>query len=141
MKSVDVYLHFNGDSEKAMNFYKKVFGGDFLAVQRYGDVPGSEKMSEEDKMKMIHISLKLTETTTLMASDIVTRMDESVQFGSNFHICLQAASEKEADKLFAGLSDEGKIEMPMSNTFWGAYFGMCLDKFGIKWMVNYTEPK
>ena len=141
MKSVDVYLHFNGNSEKAMNFYKRVFGGDFIAVQRYSDVPGSEKMSDEDKNKMIHISLKLTETTTLMASDIVTKMDDSVQFGSNFHICLQAGSEKEADKLFAGLSEEGKIEMPMSNTFWGAYFGMCLDRFGIKWMVNYTEPK
>lgn len=141
MKNVDVYLHFNGNSEKAMNFYKKVFGGNFIAVQRYADVPGSEKMSDEDKEKMIHISLKLTDTTTLMASDIITKMEDGIQFGSHFHICLQAASEKEADKLFAALSEDGKIEMPMSNTFWGAYFGMCLDQFDVRWMVNYSEPK
>ena len=51
MKSVDFYLHFNGDCEKAMNFYKSIFGGDFISVQRYSQIPGSEKMNEEDKEK------------------------------------------------------------------------------------------
>ncbi|HYF33489.1 MAG TPA: VOC family protein [Chitinophagaceae bacterium] len=138
MKSIDIYLHFNGNSEKAMNFYKKVLGGEFTNVQRYKDIPGSEKMNEDDKEKMIHISLKVSEQITLMASDTVTQMEGRMNFGNNFHICVQAANEKEADKLFNALSEDGKIEMPMNKTFWGAYFGMCVDKFGIQWMINYT---
>ena len=141
MKSIDIYLHFNGDSEKAMNFYKKVLGGEFTIMQRYKDVPGSEKMSDEDKEKIIHISLKVSEHTTIMASDTVTKMEGRINFGNNFHICLQAVNEKEADKLFNALAEEGKIEMPMNKTFWGAYFGMCVDKFGIQWMINYTAVK
>ena len=141
MKNVDFYLHFNGNGEKAMNFYRKVFGGEFISVQRYKDIPGSEKMSDEDREKMVHISLKLSEGTVLMASDLVTKMDDKVVFGNNYHICLQASSEKEADKLFNSLSEGGKIEMPMNKTFWGAYFGMCADQFGILWMISYADAK
>lgn len=141
MKNVDFYLHFNGNSEIAMTFYKKVFGGEFLTVQRYKDMPGSEKMTEADREKMIHISLKITEQSTLMASDVVTKMDEGVRFGNNYHLCLQAESQKEADKLFNALSDNGRIEMPMNKTFWGAYFGMCIDQFGVQWMINFAEIK
>ena len=141
MQSVDVYLHFNGDAGKAMNFYRKVFGGEFIAAQRYGDVPGNEKFSDADKEKFVHISLKLCAHATLMATDILAKMDDQVVPGNNFHICLNTESEKEADKLFDALSTEGKIEMPMSRTFWGAYFGMCLDPFGIKWMINFSQTK
>lgn len=141
MKNVDFYLHFNGNAEQAMSFYKKIFGGEFITVQRYKDVPGSEKMSEEDREKILHAALPITENTTLMASDQVTKMEDSISFGNNYHLCLQTKSEKEADKLFAALSDEGRIEMPMNKTFWGAYFGMCIDKFGVQWMINYTEVK
>lgn len=141
MKNIDFYLHFNGNSEQAMNFYKKVFGGDFIAVQRYKDVPGSEKMSEENREKMIHISLRISPNTTLMASDSITETGDHIVFGNNYHICLQVSGEKEADKTFASLSEEGKIEMPMNKTFWGAYFGMCVDRFGIQWMISYAEEK
>lgn len=141
MEQVDFYLHFNGQAEKAMKFYKGIWGGEFLIVQRYRDVPGSEKMSEEDKDKIIHISLRLSPGTTLMASDAVSGMNQGSLTGNNYHICLQAANEKEADKLFGALSNDGKIEMPMNKTFWGAYFGMCVDQFGIQWMINYTEKK
>ena len=141
MKSVDFYLHFNGDCEKAMNFYKSIFGGDFISVQRYSQIPGSEKMNEEDKEKMIHMSLKISESCTLMGSDVVTNMVDRVSFGNNYHICLQSSSEREPDKVFPALSQSGVIEMPMNKTFWGAYFGMCIDRFGVQWMINYTETK
>ena len=141
MKSVDFYLHFNGNCEKAMNFYKAIFGGDFIRVQRYSEIPGSEKMSDEDKEKMIHMSLKLSEHSLLMGSDVVTKMVDGVSYGNNYHICLQAANDREADKVFAALSENGVIEMPMNKTFWGAYFGMCIDKFGVQWMINCAEAK
>jgi len=141
MHSVDVYLHFNGNCETAMNFYRTVFGGEFIALQRYKDVPGNEKLNEADKEKLIHISLKLTGHATLMATDRLDRMDDKVVPGNNFHICLNAENEKEANKLFEALSSDGKTEMPMSRTFWGAYFGMCVDRFGIKWMINFSQNK
>ena len=140
MRNVDFYLHFNGTSEKAMSFYKKVFGGEFIAVQRYKDVPGSEKMPIENREKIIHMSLKIADGTTIMASDIVTD-EERILFGNNYHICLQAANEKEADRLFAHFSEGGRIEMPMNRTFWGAYFGMCIDQFGVQWMINCSDTK
>ena len=140
MHTIDIYLHFNGNSEEAFSFYKTVFGGDFIVAQRYKDVPGGDKMRPEDQEKMMHISLQITPSTVLMASDILSPADGELVMGNNFHICIQADHEKEADKLFAGLSRNGKIEMPMNKTFWGAYFGMCRDAIGVLWMINYTYP-
>lgn len=141
MRNTDIYLHFGGNSEKAFLFYKTVFGGEFITVQRYGEVPGGDKMSADDREKMMHISLKLSPNTVLMASDNLDKGQGDLVQGNNFHICLQAETENEADKLFNQLSDNGKIEMPMNKTFWGAYFGMCRDQFGILWMINYSLPQ
>jgi PhnB protein len=141
MHRIDIYLNFNGNSEQAFLFYKSIFGGEFIAAQRYKDVPGGDKMPAEDQEKMMHISLKITPHTSLMASDNVASNRSSLREGNNFHICIQAGNEKEADKLFGALSKDGTIEMPMNKTFWGAYFGMCVDKFGILWMINFTYPQ
>ncbi len=105
------------------------------------DVPGGEKMSKNNQEKMMHISLKISPYTTLMATDMMENEENELKFGNNFHICLQADNEKEANKLFQSLSKDGRIEMPMNKTFWGAYFGMCQDRFGILWMINYTFPQ
>jgi PhnB protein len=140
MQGTDIYLHFNGNSMDAFSFYKSVFGGEFITAQRFKDVPGGEKMDPETQEKMIHISLKISPHTTLMATDMMGNDENELKFGNNIHICLQTDSEKEADKLFQSLSKDGKIEMPMNKTFWGAYFGMCQDKFGILWMISYTFP-
>lgn len=141
MINTDIYLHFNGQSEEAFKFYQSVFGGEFTTMQRYKDMPGSEKMEALDRERIMHISLKISEATTLMASDLPSSEDNSFRTGKNFHICLQAETEKEANKLFQLLSKDGKVEMPMNKTFWGAYFGMLEDKFGIHWMINFTSSK
>jgi len=140
MQGTDIYLHFKGNSYEAFSFYKSVFGGEFITAQRFKEVPGGEKMDQGTQEKMMHISLKISPHTTLMATDRMGKEENELIFGNNFHICLQADSEKEADQLFRALSKEGKIEMPMNKTFWGAWFGMCQDKFGILWMINYTFP-
>ena len=140
MHGTDIYLHFNGNSHEAFSFYKGIFGGEFITAQRFKDVPGGEKMDAATQERMMHISLKISPHTTLMATDMMGHEGNELRLGNNFHICLQTDSEKEADQLFRGLSKEGKIEMPMNKTFWGAYFGMCQDKFGILWMINFTFP-
>jgi PhnB protein len=72
-----------------------------------------------------------------MGSDAAESCGHRVFVGNNFSISINAESEAEADKLFNGLSNGGKVMMPMGKTFWGAYFGMFTDKFGVNWMVNY----
>ena len=141
MITTNPYLHFMGQSEAAMKYYKSVLGGEFLVFQRYGDVPGGEKMPEEDQGKMMHISLVVNNNITIMASDSVKPMGNTIHQGNNFHICIQAENEAEVDKLFEGLSNGGQVEMPPNKTFWGAYFAMCQDKFGVRWMFNYSETK
>ena len=141
MHNFNPYLHFMGNTEEAMNFYKSVFGGEFTLVHRYGEVPGGEKMSAPDQEKIIHISLAIDKGMTIMATDTLASMGQPLTAGNNFHIHLQAENEPEADRLFSGLSEGGKVEMPMNKTFFGAYFGMCQDKFGIYWMINFTNIK
>jgi PhnB protein len=76
-----------------------------------------------------------------MATDAIESMGHKVIQGTNFHLAIEADNKEEADKIFRGLSDGGKVTMPQSDTFWGSYFGMLTDKFGIQWMVSYTYPK
>src|SRR6188768_1784731 len=130
MRNINPYLHFNGAAEEAMTFYKSVLGGAFTIFQRYKEVPGGEKMPAADQERVIHISLQVSASITIMASDTMGTLDD-YQKGTNFHICLHTDSETENEKLFDALSKGGQIEMPLNKTFWGAYFGMFRDKFGI----------
>lgn len=140
MATVNPYLNFNGNTEEAFNFYKSIFGGGFLTLQRFKDlpdIPGKEKMSESDKEKIMHISLPIGQRNVLMATDVLESLGRPKAEGNNFYISINAESKEEAAKLFNGLSAGGNIEMPLGDAFWGAYFGMLTDKFGIQWMVNY----
>ena len=137
MITINPYFNFLGNTEEAFNFYKSVFGGEFTTFQRFKDVPGSEQMSDTDKEKIMHVALPIGGGNILMATDALESAGHKVTMGNNINISINAESEAEADKVFNGLSAGGKIEMPLQKTFWGAYFGMFEDKFGIKWMVNY----
>ena len=138
MLNINAYLHFTGKTEEAMNFYKSILGGEFTIFGRFRDVPGAENMNPEDQKKIMHISLTTKNGTVIMATDSLESMGQQVNFGNNVHLCIQAESETEVDKLFGALSTGGKVEMPVNKTFWGAYFGMCQDKYGVQWMINYT---
>jgi PhnB protein len=133
------YLNFKGNAEEAFKFYKSVFGGEFSALQRFKDTPEADKISAADRDKIMHVSLPIGKGVTLMATDGLESMGQKLEVGNNFSLSIEAESKEEADRLFNALSKEGKIEMPLQKTFWGAYFGMFADKFGIQWMVNYTE--
>lgn len=142
MKSINPYLNFPGNTEEAFNFYKKVFGGDFLGgVYRFKDTPDAAKLSKGDQEKVMHIALPVGEGNLLMATDAMESMGFKVTFGNNFYISIDADDKKEADKLFKGLSEGGSADMPMADQFWGAYFGMVTDKFGVKWMINFAYPQ
>ena len=87
----------------------------------------------------MHISLPIGNSSILMGSDSSDAFGQANIAGNNFNISVNATSEKEADKFYNGLSNGGKQTMPMSKTFWGSYFGMLEDQFGIQWMVSYDS--
>ena len=147
MTQVNCYLNFNGTCEEAFNFYKSVFGGEFTYVGRYKDMPpqeGAPAMPAEEGEKIMHMSLPISKETMLMGSDAGGDWASNIVVGNNISISINTDSKENADRLFNGLSSGGQVTMPMNNTFWGDYFGMFVDKFGINWMVSYnsnTSPK
>lgn len=138
MAAVNTYLTFDGTCEEAFNFYKSVFGGEFTYIGRFGDMPAGDSytVAEADKNKIMHVGLPIG-STILMGSDTSGDWAPTLVQGNNFAVSINAESQEEADKLFQGLSLGGKVTMPMEKTFWGAYFGMFTDRFGINWMVNF----
>lgn len=143
MAKINPYLHFLGNAEEAFNFYKSVFGGEFAALQRFGELPGCEEMnlSEADKEKLMHVALPISDGHVLMATDAVGKHAEDAVIGNNVSLSVGAETKDEADKIFNGLAAGGDVTMPIADAFWGAYFGMCKDKFGVNWMINYDYPK
>jgi PhnB protein len=143
MTSVNVYLTFNGNCEEAFTFYKSVFGGEFPYMGRFKDMPAEEgkKMTGMDAERIMHVSLPISKETMLMGSDTGGEWAASYSAGNNFSISINTDSKDEADRLFNGLSAGGMVTMPMNKTFWGDYFGMFADKFGISWMVSFNEAQ
>lgn len=136
--TINPYLNFNGNTEDAFNFYKSVFGGEFAILQRFKDVPDGDKMPVEVQNKIMHVSLPIG-NTILMASDSLEALGQKLSVGNNFYISINNESRGETDRLFNALSAGGEIEMPLEKQFWGAYFGVFKDKFGIQCMLNYQE--
>ena len=141
MATLNPYLNFAGNTEEAFTFYRSVFGGEFSTLQRFKDTPEAGRVPEKEKDMLMHVSLPVGKGNSLMATDALDSMGHKLTVGNNIQLSLEAESKEEAEKLFKGLSAGGKVTMPLSDTFWGAYFGMLVDKFGIQWMVNYTHPK
>ncbi len=144
MSKVSTYLNFPRSTEEAFSFYKSVFGGEFGGggIFRFGDMPpqeGMPPMAEEDKNLIMHIELPILGGHVLMGTDAPETMGFKVNFGNNVHINLEPDTREETKKLFDALSIGGQISMQLQDTFWGAYYGSCTDKFGVQWMLNCTE--
>lgn len=138
MASLNPYLKFNGNCEEVFNFYRSVFGGEFANIMRFKDVPAEFQMPAEEAEKIMHIALPMSNSSVLMGCDVPSSMGMA-KAGDMIDISISTLSKEEATRLFDGLSEGGNVMMPMSDTFWGAYFGMFTDRFGINWMVSYDS--
>ena len=138
MTTINPYLTFKGNCEEAFGFYKSVFGGEFTFVGRFKDMPADPNfpVAEGDMEKIMHIALPISEQTILMGSDSPEHTCAGFKAGNNFSISIHTETKAETDRLYKALSDGGSVVMPLDKTFWGAYFGMVTDQFGINWMVN-----
>ena len=135
MAHLTPYLAFNGNCREAMEVYTTVFGGE-LNVQTLGEAPVNA--AEKDKARVMHAQLS-SGNFMLMASDGMP--DRPVTFGDSVSLSVHTQSKDETDTLFKKLSEGGTVTMPLENTFWGAYFGMLIDKFGIHWLFNFQQEQ
>lgn len=140
MAVINPHINFNGNAEEAFTFYKSVFGGEFAKIMRLRDLSSPEfPVPENDADKIMHIALPIGKNI-LMGNDVPEFLGQVNENENRSKISISAESKEEADKLFSGLSEGGKIEMPIADSPWGSYFGMFRDKYGIEWMVDY-DPK
>lgn len=131
--TVSTYLTFDGNCREAFEFYREVFGGEFEMLSTFGESPDDMGVPEELKDAVMHVSLPIGKSV-LMGSDNAPE-GPPLAVGNNFSLSVDAESREHADQLLARLPAGGAVTMPMDETFWGAYFGMCSDRFGINWMV------
>lgn len=127
------YLSFKDDAREAMNFYHSVFGGN-LTAQTFKELNAAQSPSEENLV--MHSQLETDNGLIIMASDTPDRM--KYKPGTNFNMSLSGAASDDAELrgYFEKLADGGMVTMPLEKAIWGDTFGMCVDRFGINWLVN-----
>ncbi len=140
MARVSTYLNFPRSTEQAFLFYRAAFGGDFNGpIHRFADIPpapGQPPLAESDRNLVMHVELPILGGHVLMGTDAPESMGFTLTQGNNVHINLEPDTRAETDRLFDALAEGGKIEMPLQDMFWGAYFGTLTDRFGVRWMFN-----
>jgi PhnB protein len=129
------YLNFNGQAGPAMKFYHSVLGGK-LTMQTFAETKMAQKPEENDLV--IHAALE-NEGLTFMASDSMP--SRKTMFGDNVHMSISGSNGEWLTRVFSGLSQGGKVDMPLAKQFWGDTYGQLTDKFGVHWMVNITAQK
>ena len=140
MARVSTYLNFARSTEEAFNFYRSVFGTQFSGpIMRFGDIPahpGQPPLAESDRQLVMHIELPILAGHMLMGTDAPESMGFTLTQGNTVTVNLEPDTRAETDRLFAALVEGGKADMPLQAMFWGGYFGILVDKFGIRWMFN-----
>lgn len=138
MTQINPYLLFGGNCREAMNFYADCLGGE-LTMQTMGESPMGKDMPQEMKDNIMHASLSKNGILLLMASDMMGK--EEVKQGNTISLSLNCGSEDEINMFFSKLSAGGQVTQPLEDAFWGAKFGMLIDKFGMHWMLNFDKSK
>ncbi len=126
------YLTFNGQCEAAFKFYQQCLGGNIQTMMAWGDSPMADQVPSEWRDKIIHTTLIVGETALLGADAPPDRYEEP----KGFSVTIQIKDPADAERIFNALAENGTVHMPIQQTFWAALFGMCVDRFGIPWMVN-----
>jgi PhnB protein len=136
------YLNFGNKTEEAFRFYEKALGGKLTEFHRFGSMPPQDgfEFTPEQKNLVMHVGLELPDGQMIMASDSLAGMGPTRVVGNNISISVHPNSRQDADRIFNALAEGGTVTMPIADQFWGDYFGSLTDRFGINWMVNYSNP-
>jgi PhnB protein len=131
------YVTFDGNCAEALGYYANVLGGQIVAMQKFGDIPGPSPFGPELADKVMHAQLRLGDRN-LMASDKGEPGPYDAPRGFSLQVGFDSLGE--AQRAFDQLCEGGEVTMPFAATFWAAGFGMCRDRFGMPWMVNCDNP-
>jgi PhnB protein len=134
---IEPYLHFGGNCEEVMNFYKSIFGGE-LEVSRFSDFAGPDQAPQDTPEGVMHSTLK-SDNLSFMASDGMPEMTQVV--GDNISMSISGDDEAQLTGFFNGLGEGGTVTLPLARQMWGDTFGMLTDKYGIHWMINIATRK
>jgi PhnB protein len=126
------YLLFNGQCEAAFKFYAETLGGKIESMLIHAGTPAEEHVPAEWRDKIMHARLTVGDQV-LLASDAPPGRYEQPK---GFSVSIQLKDKANGERIFKALADGGTIQMPFEKTFWASGFGMCVDRFGIPWMVN-----
>ncbi len=129
------YLNFKDNAREAMTFYYSILGGD-VVFSTFGEFGMSEDPAEQEKI--MHSMITAPDGMVLMGSDAPSHIDTSGGH-SGFSVTINGDEEERLAGYFEKLSEGGTVTMPFGQAPWGAIFGMCVDKFGINWMINCQE--
>ncbi|CAG5000978.1 hypothetical protein DYBT9275_02570 [Dyadobacter sp. CECT 9275] len=142
MRTINLWINFNGNAEEAFTFYKSVFGGEFTKVIRFKELSGPEfQVAESEANKIMYIGLPISKYTVLIANDVPAFMGRVNENENRSKIQVSTESREEADQIFSGLSAGGEVEGPMDDSPWGTYAGMFRDKYGIEWIVEFDPDQ
>ena len=139
MARVSIYLNFMGQTEEAFAFYAATFGTEIASLQRMSDVaamPGQPELPEAEQAMVMHAELPILAGAVLMGTDMLESMGHQVRVGNNVTINLEPDSLEQTQALFDALSEGGSEISPLEPQFWGSHWGVCLDRYGIRWMFN-----
>ncbi len=142
MARVGIYLNFMGDTEEAFARYRSVFGGEYTSLQRMSDVPpmpDQPPLPDNERDKIMHVELPILGGMALMGTDMLESMGHALRVGNNVTISLEPDDLDETRRLFDALSEGGTDIAPLEKMFWGAYWGTCCDRFGVRWMFNFPD--
>ncbi len=126
------YLNFNGQCEQAFKFYEKVLGGKITFSMTWGEMPGAEQCPAGSHKLIMHATLSVGDDV-LMGAD---SPPGHYQQPKGMNVSLHLKDIAEGERIFNALAENGTVQMPLQQTFWSPGFGMCVDQFGIPWMVN-----
>jgi PhnB protein len=137
---VNTYLNFQGQTEEAFTFYAKVFGTEVTVLSRFSEMPmvGPDALPVEERDLVMHAELPILAGHVLMATDMLRSMGHETRVGNNTTLSLEVDTREEADRLYEALSEGGSEGSPMADMPWGAYWGVILDRYGIRWMISTT---
>ncbi len=141
MATVSTYVNTAGKTEEQFNFYAKVFGTSITTLLRFSDF-GMDHLPEEERNGVMHIVVPILGGHLLMGTDMLPSAGHQVRIGNNTTIQLEPDSREQADELYAQLSEQSTENSGgMADMDWGAYWGTCLDKYGIRWMINFPNAQ
>ena len=136
MIEVSPFLQFNGDCEAAFVFYKSVFDGKFEFLYRYKDVPSEKILSEQEKERIMHISMPLMKGVNLLGADVLHMTENFSEKANRVMIGIRTNNEEETQRIFNALAEKGKVVQPLQKEFFADLFGSVTDKFGVDWSFN-----